>query len=173
MASSAGTPGDGVYSYGYSYSSRSRSGSYSYAAVTNHQLTRQSSMPAALASAFTSCAGRGDRPTSLGDGDGDVVEFPVARAAAARPASGGAVAAVVRAVWAWIGRASKRRRRTAAVMGLRRSGSSSAGKEPQYGDEESYAQNFDEGDAAAEPENLSRSFSARYARRAPCRDGAR
>ncbi|CAL4889248.1 unnamed protein product [Urochloa decumbens] len=165
MASRAGMPG-AAYSYRY----RSRSGSYSYTAITNHQLTRQRSMPAALAAAFTSC-GRGDRPRSLGDGgDVDVDESLGRRAPAARSAPGGAVGAVVRAVLAWI----RRGRRKAAAMGLRRSGSlSSAGKEQRYGDEESYAQNFDEGDAAAEPENLSRSFSARYARRAPWRDGAR
>ncbi|CAL5023229.1 unnamed protein product [Urochloa decumbens] len=165
MATSAGTPGG---AYGYSY--RSRSGSYSYTAITNHQLTRQRSMPAAVAAAFTSCA-RGDRPRSLGDGDVD--ESRGRRAPAARSAPGGAVGAVVRAVLAWIGR-GRRRTKAAVAMGLRRSGSSAAAKEQQrYGDEESYAQNFDEGGAAAEPENLSRSFSARYARRAPWRDGAR
>ncbi|CAO2038080.1 unnamed protein product [Urochloa humidicola] len=160
MATSAGTPGGGG-AYGYSSRSLSRSGSYSYTAITNHKLTRQRSMPAAVAAAFTSCG----RPVSLGDADVDVVEHP-GGAPAARPASGGSVVAVVRAVLAWIGRG---RRRT-------RSGSSSAGKEKEqrYGDEESYAQNFDEGDAAGEPENLSRSFSARYARqRTPWRDGAR
>ncbi|CAN6271911.1 unnamed protein product [Urochloa humidicola] len=165
MASSAGTPGG---AYGYS----SRSGSYSYTAISNHKLTRQRSMPAAVAAAFTSCG----RPiSSLGDADVDVVELP-GRAPAGRPASGGSVLAVVRAVLAWIGRGRRRRRRKAAVViGLRRSGSSAAaGKEQRYGDEESYAQNFDEGDAAGEPENLSRSFSARYARqRTPRRDGAR
>ncbi|CAN6246705.1 unnamed protein product [Urochloa humidicola] len=166
MATSAGTP-SGAYGYS-SRSSLSRSGSYSYTAITNHKLTRQRSMPAAVAAAFTSCG----RPVSLGDADADVVEHP-GRAPAARPASGGSVAAVVRAVLAWIGRG--RRRKAAVVMGLRRSGSSAAtGKEQWYGDEESYAQNFDEGDAAGEPENLSRSFSVRYARqRTPWRDGAR
>jgi hypothetical protein len=61
--------------------------------------------------------------------------------------------AVARALWAWVARA---RRKVVTRIG-------SSAKE-QYGHEE-YAQNFDEGAAAVEPENLSRSFSARFARR--------
>ncbi|CAD6247605.1 unnamed protein product [Miscanthus lutarioriparius] len=118
------------------------------------------SMPAALAATFASCGPGGGHgwPRNLGDDDDG--EF---RGRAPRPAAGG-VGAVVRGLWAWIARG---RRRKAAVMS--RSGSSV--KEQQYGHEE-YAQNFDEGGAAGEPENLSRSFSARYARQAPW-DGAR
>jgi hypothetical protein len=136
-----------AYSYGPG------SGSYS-TVVANNQLARQRSVPAALAAAFASCAGRGgERPRRLGDGRG--------RAPASRPAPGGGV---VRALLAWVGRGRK-----PAVMGR----SLSSAKEYQrYGHEE-YAQNFDEGAAAGEPENLSRSFSARYARRALWRDGAR
>ncbi|CAD6251456.1 unnamed protein product [Miscanthus lutarioriparius] len=117
------------------------------------------SMPAALATTFASC-GHG-WPRNLGDdgggsGDGEL------RGRAPRPAAGGP-GAVVRALWTWVARGSRRK----AVMS--RSGSSV--KEQQYGHEE-YAQNFDEGGAAGEPENLLRSFSARYARQAPW-DGAR
>ncbi|RLN07000.1 hypothetical protein C2845_PM11G01190 [Panicum miliaceum] len=143
-SSSAGTPGAAC---GYTYSSRHGS----YATVANHQLTRQRSMPAALAAAFAPCGGGGGgrewpRTRRLGDGGGE-------------RAHGGVVGAVARALWAWIGRG----RRQVAAMG--RSASSSA-KVVQYGHEE-YAQNFDEGAAAREPENLPRSFSARYARQAP------
>ena len=108
-------------------------------------------MPAALAAAFAPFGGGGGggrewpRTRRLGDG-------------------GGVVGRVARAMWAWIGRG----RRKVAVMG--RSASSSPAK-VQYGHEE-YAQNFDEGAAASEPENLPRSFSARYARQGT-RDGAR
>ncbi|RCV04918.1 hypothetical protein SETIT_1G040000v2 [Setaria italica] len=133
---------------GAAYSSRS--GSYA-TVVASHRLARQRSMPAA----FASCGRGGERPRRLGDGRG--------RAPASPAAAGGGV---VRALLAWVWRG---RRRKAAVMA--RSGSSSA-KEQQYGHDE-YAQNFDEGAAAGEPENLSRSFSARYARRALRWDGAR
>ncbi|PUZ74647.1 hypothetical protein GQ55_1G081800 [Panicum hallii var. hallii] len=143
-SSSAGTPGAAC---GYTYSYCSSHGSY--ATVANHQLTRQRSMPASLAAAFAPCGGGGGRqwPRTriLGDGGG-------ARA------PGGVAGAVARALWAWIGRG----RRKVAAIG--RSASSSA--KVQYGREE-YAQNFDEGAAAREPENLPRSFSARYARQAP------
>ncbi|TKW37317.1 hypothetical protein SEVIR_1G039100v4 [Setaria viridis] len=139
-------------SAGAAYSSRS--GSYA-TVVASHRLARQRSMPAALAAAFASCGRGGERPRRLGDGRG--------RAPASLAAAGGGV---VRALLAWVWRG---RRRKAAVMA--RSGSSSA-KEQQYGHDE-YAQNFDEGAAAGEPENLSRSFSARYARRALRWDGAR
>ncbi|OEL31229.1 hypothetical protein BAE44_0007752, partial [Dichanthelium oligosanthes] len=64
----------------------------------------------------------------------------------ARPERGGQG----RALWTWIGRG----RRNMVVLG--RSGS--LVNEQQYGHEE-YAQNFDEGAAAGEPENLSWSFS--------------
>ncbi|KAL6888264.1 hypothetical protein ACP4OV_009290 [Aristida adscensionis] len=69
------------------------------------------------------------------------------------PAAGVGVGAVARALWAWIvrGRRKKAASRSGSVKG-------------QYGHED-YADNFDEGAAAAEPENLSRSFSARYAAR--------
>jgi hypothetical protein len=53
-------------------------------------------------------------------------------------------------------------RRKVAAMGR----SASLPSKVQYGREE-YAQNFDEGAAVREPENLPRSFSARYARHAP------
>ncbi|KAF8769710.1 hypothetical protein HU200_006319 [Digitaria exilis] len=151
MASNAGTRGAATYSYS------SGSGSYA-AAVAKHQLTRQRT---ALIPAFAPCGG--------GGGGGGGYEWPgspppVARAAAA----GGGVGAAARALWAWIGRRKK------AVNMMSRSASMK--KERLYGQDE-YAQNFDEGAAAApgeEAENLSRSFSARYARRAsPPWDGAR
>lgn len=133
-----------------------------YTPVAAHELRRQVSMPAALAATFASCGSGGGHgwPRNLGDdddGSGDGRRAP-------RPAAGG-VGAVVRALRAWIARDS--RRKPAVVS---RSGSSV--KEQQYGHEE-YAQNFDEGGAAGEPENLSRSFSARYARQAPWDVGAR
>ncbi|KAG2656968.1 uncharacterized protein LOC120651212 [Panicum virgatum] len=149
MASgSAGTPPGAAYGYSSRHSS--------YATAANRQLARQRSMPAALAAAFAPFGGGGrewPRTRRLGDGGGE-------RA----PAPGGVVGRVARAMWAWIGRG----RRKVAVMG--RSASSSPAK-VQYGHEE-YAQNFDEGATASEPENLPRSFSARYARQGT-RDGAR
>ena len=146
-SSSAGTPGA-------AYGCSSRHGSYATAA--NRQLTRQRSLPAALAAAFAPRGGGRERPRTRRLGDGGGGERALA--------PGGAVGAVARAMWAWIGRA----RRKVAAMG--RSASSSA--KIQYEHEE-YAQNFDDGAAAREePENLPRSFSARYARQA-ARDGAR
>ncbi|GJM90579.1 hypothetical protein PR202_ga06877 [Eleusine coracana subsp. coracana] len=108
-----------------------------------HLLRRQRSTPAAAARS------RGARhaPIILGNGG---------FSGQCAPASRGSPGGVARAVWAWLVRGKKRKV-------LRRSGSAAA--KEQYGQEE-YAQNFDEGAAAAdEPENLSRSFSARYAGR--------
>lgn len=119
-------------------------------------------MPAALAATFTSCGSGGGRgwPRNLQEeeDDGEL------RGRAPRPGAGGP-GAVLRALWAWIARGSRRK----AVMS--RSGSS-VKEQQQYGHEE-YAQNFDEGGAAREPENLARSFSARYARQATWGHGAR
>nr|CAB3449294.1 unnamed protein product [Digitaria exilis] len=134
------------------------------------RLTRQTTKPAALIPAFAPCGGGGgggggyEWLGSFGDG-----EFGRRAPAAARgEAAGGGVGAAARALWAWIGRKKK------AVNMMSRSASMK--KDRLYGHEE-YAQNFDEGAAAAageEAENLSRSFSARYARRAsPPWDGPR
>ncbi|AQK70629.1 hypothetical protein ZEAMMB73_Zm00001d016400 [Zea mays] len=107
------------------------------------------SMPPALAATFASCGSGGGghgwpRNLAGGGGNGELGWR------APRPAAGG-VGAVVRALWAWIARGRRK-------VVISRTGSSV--KEQQYGHEE-YAQNFDEGGAAREPENLSRSFSAR------------
>ncbi|XP_008645663.1 uncharacterized protein [Zea mays] len=132
-----------------------------YMPVAAHELRRQMSMPPALAATFASCGSGGGghgwpRNLAGGGGNGELGWR------APRPAAGG-VGAVVRALWAWIARGRRK-------VVISRTGSSV--KEQQYGHEE-YAQNFDEGGAAREPENLSRSFSARYARQAAPWDGAR
>ncbi|KAG0532299.1 hypothetical protein BDA96_04G096300 [Sorghum bicolor] len=137
-------------------SRRRRGGTSPYMPVAAHELQRQMSMPAAFAATFASCGSGGGHMSSDGDNDSD----GELRGRAPRPGAGG----VVRALRAWIARGSRRK---AAVMS--RSGSS-VKEQQQYGHEE-YAQNFDDGGAAAEPENLSRSFSARYARQAPWDDG--
>lgn len=121
------------------------------------RLWRQRSSPAALVAAFLPCGGDGGqarrniRSARLGEkvghrngDDGEVAEL----SPAAWPGGMG----FARALWMRIVR---------KVMGRR----GSSVKE-QYAHED-YKQNFDEGDAAGEPENLPRSFSARYARRRP------
>ncbi|GJN19314.1 hypothetical protein PR202_gb06577 [Eleusine coracana subsp. coracana] len=125
-------------------SGASSSGSYFSATTVDaaHLLRRQRSTPAAAA------RGRGAHAPIIILGNGGF-------SGQCAPASRGSPGAVARAVWAWLVRGKKKV--------LRRSGSSAA--KEQYGQEE-YAQNFDEGAAAAdELENLSRSFSARYAGR--------
>ncbi|KAL5211844.1 hypothetical protein ABZP36_022691 [Zizania latifolia] len=143
------------------------------------RLQRQRSVPAAVVAAFAQCGGGGGghqqharRSLRLGgkpagyyqhDVSGDEQEREYFdpgggscyyASSAARPAGGGGGGGVglLRALWRRIVRGKMRRK----VMSRSRSSS----VREQYGQDE-YEQNFDEGAAAAEPEYLSRSFSAR------------
>uniref|UniRef100_A0A453NRF0 Uncharacterized protein n=1 Tax=Aegilops tauschii subsp. strangulata TaxID=200361 RepID=A0A453NRF0_AEGTS len=119
------------------------------------RLWRQRSSPAAVVSAFLPCGGHGGQARrkigsarlggKVGHGNGEEAEL----GPAALPGGGMGFA---RALWMRI---------VTKVMSRR--GSSVKERYAQ----EDYEQNFDEGDAAGEPENLPRSFSARYARRRP------
>jgi hypothetical protein len=135
-----------------------------YAPLAAGRLRRQRSFPAAVAAAFAPCAGGGEGRRKLGtarlggnvghsDGHGgEDVEFGFGgRVPAAWPGPGGV--GFVRALWM-------------KVVGKVVSRSRSSSSKKQYGHED-YAENFDEGAAAGEPDNLPRSFSARYARRRP------
>ncbi|KAG8070328.1 hypothetical protein GUJ93_ZPchr0006g44444 [Zizania palustris] len=149
------------------------------------RLRRQRSVPAAVVAAFAQCGGGGghqqhpQRSLRLGgklsgyyqhdvrgDGGGEEQERQYFDpgggscyyASSAERPGGGVGLGLLRALW----RRIVRGRRTRKVIS--RSGSSSVRVREQYRQDE-YEQNFDEGAAAAEPEYLSRSFSARYAAR--------
>ncbi|KAM3241182.1 hypothetical protein ACQJBY_054288 [Aegilops geniculata] len=119
------------------------------------RLWRQRSSPAAVVSAFLPCGGHGGQARrkigsarlggKVGHRNGEEAEL----GPDALPGGGMGFA---RALWMRI---------VTKVMSRR--GSSVKERYAQ----EDYKQNFDEGDAAGEPENLPRSFSARYARRRP------
>jgi hypothetical protein len=131
-----------------------------YAPFTTGMLRRQQSVQAAMAAAFAPCVGGREARRKLGsarlggrvghrDGhDGDEQDQFSGRVPAARTGGAG----LVRALWM-------------RVVGKAMSRSRSSSKK-QYGHEE-YTENFDDGAAAGEPDNLPRSFSARYARRRP------
>ncbi|XP_044954509.1 uncharacterized protein LOC123404634 [Hordeum vulgare subsp. vulgare] len=128
-----------------------------YTTPTADRLWRQRSSPAAVVSAFLPCGGHG------GQARRNIRSARLSGKVGHRNGDDGQEAELGSV--AWPGGMGFTRLLWMRVVGKVMSRMGSSVKE-QYAQED-YEQNFDEGGAAGEPENLPRSFSARYARRRP------